>query len=227
LSAIGVTLQVAYRLRRHFWLGWSLARWLGMVLAGAGLVVLFRYWFRPWSVALVAGALLCYLLFLVWAGRRGYIHFEASPDAQSLFPDAPAAPALGKEELLPVRASGWFTVEGKSQYYVDLEADFETVGTREHIILARVYPSRFLLLGGWPPQEIGWWYAFFQPTMIQQLAAGRLHFGARARLALQVVYLAHDQRPQMVHLTFENALALRRVWDDLLRDAPPGVVLGA
>jgi hypothetical protein len=73
---------------------------------------------------------------------------------------------------------------------------------------------------------LGWWYIFFQPAMIQHLAAGRLHFGVRARLALQVAHAQDEEKPQTIYLTFDSASALLRVWQDLVRDAPPGVVPG-
>jgi hypothetical protein len=226
LSSIGLILQLAYRLRRHFWLGWSLARWLGFLLAVAGLGALIRGWPRSWPAMLLGGLLLGYLLFLAWAARRRFVRFEGARGVPSRFQDDPPASPLRKEERVPVRASGWFTVEGMTQYYVDLEAEFETVGTREHIILARLYASRFLLLGNWPEHELGWWYTFFQPAMIQGLSAGRLHFGPQARPALRVVYGHEEEKPQTLYLAFDEASALRRVWDDLARDAPPGVALG-
>lgn len=221
LSMLGVVLQLAYRLRRHFWLGWSLARWLGLFLVIAVLVMLIRWWPYLWLAVLLAGLFVLYAVLLIWASRRGYVRFVAMPEARILLHDVLPGPPLRAEELVPLRASGWFTVEGKDQYYVDLEADFETVGTREHIVLARVYPSRFLLLGSWPEYELGWWYIFFQPAMIRKVAVGHLHFGPRSRLALQVVYTPDEQTQQTIYFTFDGAAALRRVWDDIQRDAPP------
>jgi hypothetical protein len=220
LSVLGVVLQLAYRLRRHFCLGWSLARWLGLLLVIAALVMLIRWWPYLWPAGLLAGLLLLHIVVLIWASRRGYVRFVVMPEARTLLHDMPPDPPLRVEELVPLRASGWFTVEGKDQYYVDLAADFETVGTREHIVLARVYPSRFLLLGNWPEYELGWWYIFFQPAMIHKIAVGHLHFGPRSRLAIQVVYTPDEQTQQTIYFTFDGAEALNRVWDDLLRDAP-------
>ncbi|MGD1994813.1 MAG: hypothetical protein PVI59_16590 [Anaerolineae bacterium] len=219
MGIVGVVLKLAYQLHRHFWLGWSLARWLGFLLAVAALIVLVRWWSYTWPGVLVAGVLLVYLLYLTWARRLGYVRFEASRN-RALLGDASPGPPLEKEERVPLRASGWFVVEGKTQYYVDLAADFETVGTREHIVLARVRPSRFLLLGKWPVNELGWWYIFFQPAMIQKLGVGRLHFGPRPVLALEVTYVEDEEKPQTIYLAFTRATDLKRVRDDLLRDAP-------
>jgi signal peptidase I len=227
LSAIGLVLQIAYRLRRHFWLGWPLSRWLGFLLVVTILWMLLRWRTLSWPVVLLALVFLAYVLVLFWAGRQRYVRFVSLTDGevvkfegQGAEVDDPPVP-LSIQEMVPVRASGWFTVEGERQFYVDVEADFETVGTREHIVLGRVHPSRFLLFGQWPKSEMGWWYVFFEPRMIREMRLGHLHFGIRPHLALRVVYTPDEEIRQSVYLVFEETLALRRVWDDLLLDAPP------
>jgi hypothetical protein len=165
-----------------------------------------------------------YVVLSIWARRRRYVEFRAGPPPDQLLDQTKPQIPLRAEEWVPVRASGWFTVEGKNQYYMDLEADFETVETREHIILGRVHPSRFLWLGRWPAYELGWWYIFFQPAMIRTVNVGHLHFGRRPRLALQVAWAPDDETLQTIYLTFEDASTLRRLWDDLLQDAPAGAV---
>lgn len=227
MSAIGLVLQIAYRLRRHFWLGWPLSRWLGLLQVVAMLWLLLHWRTLSWPVVLLALVFVVYLLVLFWAGRQRYVRFVSLTDSEAVefrghgaeADDPP--PPLSIQEMVPVRASGWFTVEGESQYYVDIEADFETVGTREHIVLGRVYPSRFLLFGQWPKPEMGWWYVFFEPHMIREMRLGHLHFGARPLLALRVIYAPDEETQQSVYLVFEETLALHRVWDDLLLDAPP------
>jgi hypothetical protein len=87
------------------------------------------------------------------------------------------------------------------------------------MLLARVYASHFLL-GRWPKEELGWWYIFFQPTMIRETTAGYLHFSSRPRLALRVVYVPDEEKQQKVYLAPDNPSHLQRVWDDLRRDAP-------
>jgi hypothetical protein len=198
-------------------------------MVGVVVWALIRWRPFPWAALIPAGLYLAYLLVLTWAGRQGYLRFEPlASEAVDGEPNPLQAgsppPPLAVQEMAPARASGWFTVEGENQYYVDIEADFETVGTREHIVLARVYPSRFLLFGQWPKYEMGWWYIFFQPHMIQNMRLGRLHFGAQPHLALRVIYTPNGETKQAAYLTFDDAIVLRRVWDNLLRDAPPGVV---
>ena len=117
-----------------------------------------------------------------------------------------------------MRASGWFTVEGQDQYFVDVEAGIETVETREHIVMGLIRPTRFLLLGRWPKSDTGWWYIFFTPSTIQEIHPGHLTFGARSRQALRIVYAPDADTVQTLYLAFDDPVALRRVWDDLMLD---------
>lgn len=221
MSWRGVVFKIAYRLRRHFWGGWSVGRWLGalLFLAVAGVLIGSRT--AKWPLAAALGALfLAYAGALLWARRQRYIAFEP----QALPDDLPPAAGLDMASLIPIRASGWFAVEGKRQYYVDLDADYQTVPSREHMILARVYPSRFLLLGRWPEREIGWWYIFFRPAMVRQVQLGRLHFGARPHLAIRLTCDQDAKAPETIYMTFDNLTTLEQVWADLAVDAPPGTV---
>jgi hypothetical protein len=191
---------------------------LGFLLLAGVAAALIHYWPQFWIATAVGLLLLVYAGLLTWATRQQHVHFEAAARGEALLHNA--GDALGTEELVPVRASGWFTVEGKNRFFMDIEAEFETVGTREHIILGRVHPSRFLLLGRWPEYEQGWWYIFFRPEMICEIAVGYLHFGPRPHVALQVVYAPEDESRQTVYLSSDDAKALKRVWDDLLFDSP-------
>jgi hypothetical protein len=219
LSSSGLILQIAYRLRRHFWGGWPLSRWLGLLFVVAILWALIRWRAFPWPAAIPAALYLAYLLVLAWAGRQHYLQFHALEEGATLLKNPGSLPPLGVQEMVPVRATGWFAVEGQTQYYVDVEADIETVGTREHIVLGRVHPSRFLLLGRWPRYELGWWYIFFQPAMIRDLRLGHLSFGPRPQRVLRVLYAPDENTQQTVYLSFEDDQALQRMWEDLAKDA--------
>ncbi len=224
MSAIGVILWLAYRLQRHEWSGWPLSRWLGLLLVVATVWVFLLWRAHPWPALIPAALFVAYVLLLAWARRQGYIRFKPISGQDGLLGNTPPVPPLGTQELVPTRASGWFTVEGQEQYYVDLEASFETVETREHIVLGRVHPSRFLVVGKWPKQQTGWWYIFFQPAMIRGLHLGHLLHGLRTRRALRVTYAPDDDLRQTAYFTSENALDLHRVWDDLALDAPTGAI---
>lgn len=222
MSLRGTFLRLAYRLRRHLFLSWSLARWFGVLLVAGGAWALWRWWPSYWPGVVLGLLCVAYVVWHVWAQRSRYVYFEPLPGRAPLREGAPLTP-LRKEELVPARASGWFTVEGLDGYFVDLEADFETVGTREHIILARLYRSRFLLLGRWPSYQVGWWYMFFMPDMIRRVRLGHLHIGGEPGLALQIVYAPDEETRHTIYLAFEDPGTLRRVWADLMLDAPPGV----
>jgi len=228
LSIIGLALRIAYQLRRHFWLAWPISRWLGLALFVLAVWATRRWWpnLAPATAFLLAW--LAYVAFLALAARSRYLHFRVLPGAAARLNNEDPAPALAKLEMVPARASGFFSVEGQGQHYVDLDADFETTGTREHIVLARVHPSRILLVGRWPGHELGWWYIFVQPSAIHSLGLGHLHFGLRPRLGLRVEYtlkLERKERIESVVMTFPDDGNLRRVWEDLVRDAPPGAVV--
>lgn len=220
MNVLGLILSLAYRLRRHFWAAWTLARWLGLLILALGLWALISWWPNPWPPVIAGVVLILYVGLLAWARRVGYVHYTRVPDEEQRLTGQKAPLPLRKEELVPARASGWFTVEGKDQYYVDVEADFETVGTGEHIVMGRIHPSRFLVLGNWPGYELGWWYIFFQPGMIRKVDMGQLVAGPRPQWALRVVYTPDEDTEQTLYLASDDTTSLRRLWDNLLKDAP-------
>jgi hypothetical protein len=179
------------------------------------------HWLRPWAAILIGLLYLAYILVLGWASRQAYVQYEPLPQADPVKQNPQAEAPLRPEEMIPIRASGWFSVEGRDRYYVDLEADFETVATREHIILGRVHPSRFLRVGTWASDELGWWYIFFQPAMIRVMEMGQLCFGAEPQEVLRLVYAPDAETEQTIYLHFADETALRRVWADLLLDWAP------
>lgn len=220
-------LEATYKLRRHSWAEWPLSRWFGMLFVAAAVGSLFVSWLRPWAAVIIGLLYLGYILILGWASRREYVYYETLPDVDALGQDAALEAPLRPEELVPVQVSGWLSVEGKDRYYMDLEADFETVATREHILLGRVRPSQYLRLGRWSVDELGWWYAFVHPAMISEVDMGLLHFGAEPRQVLRLTYAPDAKNRQTIYLAFDAVAPLRRVWTDILLDAPPETVLPA
>lgn len=223
MSFRGSLLQAAYRLRRYLWGGWPLSRWLGLLILACAVASLIWQWPQFWLAALCTVVYLAYILFLAWAGRLGYVHFETASREEGLFQSTDDPSKLRIEEMVPIRASGLFSVEGQEQYFVDIEADFETVGSREHIVLGRIHPSRFLLLGRWPGEQLGWWYVFFEPAMIRDICLGSLLFGAQPSLALRVTYAPDDDSLEEVYLASESNGIIYKIWDDLKQDAPASV----
>jgi hypothetical protein len=218
LNLLGALLKLAYCLRRHLWGAWSLAHWLGLLLAAAAIVVVVRSW-PSFGAAFFLGALLvAWLVFLRWADRKGYVHYRVESNADVLLSEAPPRPPMRPEKLVPVQASGWFTVEGNDQYLVDVEADMKITGLGERIVMGRLHPSRFLLLGRWPSYELGWWYIFFFPAHVQEISVGHISFGLRSRVALRLVYGLEGEPRQTIYLTSNEAWVLRLVRDDLQRE---------
>jgi hypothetical protein len=134
---------------------------------------------------------------------------------------------MSVEELVPIRASGWFSVEGRDRYFVDLDADIKMVACRERIIMGRAYPSRFLLLGRWPDDELGWWYIFVSPPAVGEISMGRLHFGHNDCLAIQIVHTPDGETQHTAYVASEDSAVLYRVWENLLQDVSPEVRLSS
>jgi hypothetical protein len=110
----------------------------------------------------------------------------------------------------------------QERYFVDVEAGFETMETREHVVMGQIAPSRFLLLGQWPGRDTGWWYIFFQPAMTCGLQVGHLTTGLRSRPALRISTAPDADTRPTIYLAFDDLDELHRVWDDLMVDAVEG-----
>lgn len=213
MSIVGFILKTSYQLSRHR-LGPLRLNFVPLLLAlSSGLI---------WRVGGLSGEqaaliiVLCLILILVTllAKRQGFIVFrqgrrEFSPylNRPELFPD----------EKVAVRATGLFEVRDKQRYLVEATADFATMETREHIVMARMLDSRFLV--GAPKDDVGWWYIFFMPLMIREIELGEVHFGLRTRPAIKLEYRTAEGKVEPVYLSFDNPLQMQRVWDDLRRGA--------
>ncbi|MGB9593040.1 MAG: hypothetical protein ACPL7R_02740, partial [Anaerolineae bacterium] len=147
--------------------------------------------------------------------RNGYVVFRPA----AARPDVIGRP-LRPEEKVPARATGVFGVSGMTHYLADARAWFETVETREHIVIVWNPLSRFLLFAKTPKHLAGMWYAFFQPSHIRALEPGQMSFGGRVRPALRIAYQPEDAKARAhLYLAFDNEENLAAVLDDLLRDA--------
>ena len=173
----------------------------------------------PVTDTVVILACLGLMLALLWAGRTRYLIFQRTehPSFSSSMADVPQ---LAPEEKVPVRASGHFEVSGMRRYFVEAQAYFETVETREHILIVWI-PRRSLPgLAASPREEVGLWYAFFMPATIREIEVGEVHFGLRPRPALKVVYQAESGSQETVYLSFDRPEQREIVLADLRRDAP-------
>ena len=99
---------------------------------------------------------------------------------------------------------------------MEATADFATMETREHIVMARVLDSRFL--AGAPKGDVGWWYIFFKPHTIRGIEVGQVRFGLRSRPAIKLITTS-EGKVEPVYLSFDDPLQMQRVLEDLCRDA--------
>jgi hypothetical protein len=220
LAFLGLILKISYFLKRlRFW-GQPLNRWLfflsllGILAVAANLLDS-----GPVADALVILAGLSLMLALLWAGRTRHLIFRR---VECPSPSASAAngPQLAPEEKVPVQASGHFEVSGMRRYFVEAQAYFETVETREHILIAWTPLWSLLGLVASPHEEVGLWYVFFMPDTIQEIEMGKVYFGLRSRPALKVIYQSESGSPETVYLSFDHHEQRETVLADLRLDAP-------
>jgi hypothetical protein len=220
LALLGLILKVSYGLKRLRLWGQPLNRWLlflcllGILAVAADLIES-----GPVADALVLLVGLGLMLALLWAGRTRYLIFRRA-EHPSLSASVTNVPQLAPEEKVPVWASGHFEVSGMRRYFVEAQAYFETVETREHIIIAWTSQRSLLGLAASPREETGLWYVFFMPATIQEVEAGELYFGLRLRPALKVVYQSESGSRETVYLSFDHREQRGAVLADLRRDAP-------
>jgi hypothetical protein len=212
-SLLGLILGVAYRLHRHRLLGITID-WLAVGLILAGALILCRSSQLGW--ALLLGGLGAAGLLVIWlAGRVDYLVFRRQADTDP----NPATDRLEPDREITVHATGLFAVHGQERYLVEERAIYTTAGSREHIVMAKLTPTRLLLLGRSDPEAWGWWYQFFRPEMVESIEIGQALHGWRVRPALRVVYWVEDekerQQPVETILAFENREQRSLVWADI------------
>jgi hypothetical protein len=232
----GLIYQFVYNLERHRLFRVRLHRWLIFLC----LILPLAMWFRLWgasyftsafSTLIAAGVLVA----MWWARRQRYVRFvdcvQSGPATYSLAAEESTRRAasqhstdlpLAASSKVRVQATGFFEVSGRRRYFVEARADYTTFETREHCVMARIPLSRFLLLSKSNEDETGWWYIFFQPSMIRSVEAGLLYFGRRPRPALRLE-VAHDDnhKGEVLHLSFETEATRSRVMADLRHDIVP------
>jgi|Deesub1362A_J573_1020465.scaffolds.fasta_scaffold07418_5 hypothetical protein len=216
MNVLGLVFKLSYQLSRHR-LAFLPVGYLPLFLAIAGIpasrfgLVKFDYI----AILLIGGFLLASALLI--SKRRGYIIFRSEEGLSQ------EVPRLKPDEKLAIRATGQFEVEGRSCYFVEARTDFATMETREHILMARIPYSRFLL-ASFPKEKVGWWYIFFKPDMIREIELGRVHFGIRPRPAIRLTYEDKGERRE-VYLSFDDEFQRQMVLEDLLLDAQKEEVL--
>ena len=216
-SIEGLIYLIFYRLRRHYFLGWTLTRWL--VIALIGLPMLVFAGVIPGGMTIFAlSSIFSFgiLLIIGFAQRTGYHRFVSDDNFQF---DITATQAIPVMEKVPIRASGTFAVGKSQQNFVDESVFYQTFETRERVLMLEVAQSRFLLIAQSPEGDAGWWYGFFMPTQVQKISFGRLKFGLHPQLALQLSAQADtSERVISFTLTSDSPKILAKIWADLKSD---------
>ncbi len=208
MRALGLLARLSYRLSRQRLLGLPLDVALMLLAAAAGgydLVYALFLERLPLSPLLVAALGLWALLALALR-LRAFVLFRPQPAA------LPAPGTLAPFQPLPVRASGYFEVNGQRRYYVEAAGKLEATGLGERILMVQVARVSLLGLLSSPEDEWGWWYAFFRPEEVRSATPGRLCFGWRARPALRLEFATGAAH---IHLSFDDPASRELVRADL------------
>ena len=201
-----------FEVRMRTWLNWALVMLalLALLLVGGA---------ARWVLAAIPlGLILLLSLLNRIARRRYYIHFiPETPEP----PEDPPPPLWPQDKLLH-HASGHFEVEGKEADWARLIAYYRTFETREHAIMARLTPARFLKVGEFPPQQLGMWYRFIAPDDLLEVEPGRIYFGGREEPGLRLRYRRVNDKGKPLEdrffLHFDSEADRARVLADLLLD---------
>lgn len=210
--------QTLYRFSRHFFLGWTLNRWLilGLLVCPAlGILVTMRGEILWLSVVIILALIAWAIIYLVWRVRQaGFVRFEPESMPNAILPTPLSFP-----EKIPVQVSGNFTVSGRIRYFVEEAAHYQTFKTRERVLMLEMGQTRYFLLSISDEKDAGWWYIFFMPDMVQTLELGQLFYGRSTRSAIRLTYLPEDsETPSTVFLTFDSDDARTAVLADLAAD---------
>ena len=212
-------LHGAYRLENHHLFEISLRNWLWAVVMAPPLVAFLGRLSWPWAT------FLSLMGFFAWVGavlarERGYAVFEPAPVPE---PNE-QPPLLNVDEQIPVRVSGLFAVGGNERLLLNERAQYSFMPTREHVVMAYVDRTRFLLLARSRQIEAGWWYVFWKAARIRRVETGYVCAGLGRRPGIALTYQPEERpKQEAVYLTFDDHAALARVIADLRSDAPPQV----
>jgi hypothetical protein len=211
----GLVSWIADNLTRYRFARVPVAWWL-VGIAGGWIALLLLGHAQPTPAAIAAVVIAAVLLLAAGLGSRNRsVVFRPA----ELAPPLPARP-LAPEEKIPVRAAGFLQVSGMRKHFANVQAWFETVETREHILIARNPCSRFLLIAQTREHESGMWYAFFRPEHIRSVETGLACFGWRIRPALRIAFQPEDRKAEdRLVLSFDSLENLSAVLDDVRGDA--------
>ncbi|MCY3898960.1 MAG: hypothetical protein OXF86_10340 [Caldilineaceae bacterium] len=172
--------RLLYHLDRMMLAGTPAVRWIDGLLLVIGAMAGFG--FVPGRF-LTTGICLVLFVSFIWLRRlwrsRDYVQFRelATPSV--------APKPLAPKDSVPIHASGYFTVEEKSERFTWLQGYFRTFATREHAVICLVQPKRFLL-AEWPEKDVGMWYVFFFPKSVRSVSYGMVSYGSTTHTCLAI-----------------------------------------
>jgi hypothetical protein len=216
--------QLCYKLTYHRLFAISLKHWIWAWVVLPPLVAWIGRLSWPWAISLsVLGA--AALAGAERARRQHYILFVPAPPGPHPWPAHPNTPPdedpLCVDQPLLCWASGLLGVEAKERALAGERASISFVRTREHVVMAQVRRTRFLLLAAVSKADVGYWYAFFHPRHVQAVRLGTLYCGFTKRPGLVLTYADEETGPGIrLYLGFEHAAARQRLLDDLRSDVP-------
>ncbi len=198
--------HLLYQLHRHEVLGWSLLRWLALLLivyAGGAIIH-----FLPGGRAGATGALVLLLILafsFVHARRRLFVHFRSG---RTIAPSSPAPAGTP----IPARVTGVLQVGERHQLVVHAPGHVERFRNNERAISVLVRPSRFLGIGALPARNEGMWYAFVAKQASCVVEVGDLLVQGRSWPALRVVVSKAEEGKRTLYLAFTSDEHLAQVY---------------
>jgi hypothetical protein len=209
---------LCYKLAYHRFLSIRLKRWLWAWVIVPPLVALVGRLAWVWAITISILGAAAYVATEV-ARRKQYVLFSPAEPGVATKPAQPALAALQVDEPLLCWASGVLGVEGKARALAGERASFSYVHTREHVVMAQVRRSRFLLLAPLSQGDVGYWYAFFHPRHVQAVRLGVLYCGFTLRPAFELHYAGEETGQSVrLYLAFEDEGARQRALEDLRQD---------
>jgi hypothetical protein len=215
----------AYLLDQFLFFGAPLRRHLVFLLAAmAGIAALGVLPGRWWTAGILLALAVGITLYVRAWRKRDFVEFHAKTAPQ------PTPQQLEPKDKISVHVTGYFTVEGKYKRFSQLPGYYRTFATREHALLCLIRDRSVFRLGRWPEEDIGMWYIFFRPELIQRIEWGELSFGPDTTTSIAVTYMLTvsplDQEhkeftvEETVYISAESESETVRILADLLYEVP-------
>ncbi|MEX1020057.1 MAG: hypothetical protein WDZ49_10385 [Litorilinea sp.] len=216
----------AYILDQFLFFGAPLRRFIVFLLVALITMALIGLLPGRWfTAALFTSGTIAFVWSLRRARSRQFVEFTAQTAPDPIPDRLPAA------DRIPVYVTGLCLVEGKFKRFTQLPGFYRTFATGEHAVLCLIRDRTVLKAGHWPEEDIGMWYVFFTPALIQAVNWGTLAFGPDRAPAVAVTYLltipAGNQNPrertveETVYIATQSNTDAQRILADLLWELPP------